>query len=62
MVGHGHGEIRYFTGDWSPDDFAEIRRELERRDVAYTLDGDDMLVGIHHERMVDMIVESVTEE
>ena len=38
-----------------------IQRELERQRVAYTMDGDDLLVEPKVERMVDMIVESITE-
>jgi hypothetical protein len=55
-------EVRYFAGDWSADEYAEIRRELERRGVAYVIDGDELCVDRAHERMLDMLVESVTEE
>lgn len=53
--------MRYYAGDWTLDELTEIQRELERQDVAYTMDGDDLLVDEHVERMVDMIVESITE-
>jgi len=53
--------VRYYAGDWSVEELAAIQRELERQRVTYTMDGDDMLVDPHHERMVDMIVESITE-
>jgi hypothetical protein len=54
--------VRYFAGDWSVDESAEIRQELERRGVAFVIDGDDLCVPKQHERMLDMLVESVTEE
>jgi len=53
--------VRYYAGDWSVEEFAAIQRELERQEVAFTMDGDDLLVDHHVERMVDMIVESITE-
>jgi hypothetical protein len=53
--------VRYYAGDWSVEELAEIQRELERQDVAFTMDGDDLVVDHHVERMVDMIVESITE-
>ncbi len=53
--------VRYYAGDWSVDELASIQRELERQRVAYTMDGDDLLVEPKVERMVDMIVESITE-
>jgi hypothetical protein len=55
-------EIRYFAGDWSADEYAEIRRELEQRGVPYVIDGEELCVARAHERMLDMLVESVTEE
>jgi hypothetical protein len=55
-------KVRYFAGDWSADEYAEIRRELERRGVQYVIDGDELCVDREHERMLDMLVESVTEE
>jgi hypothetical protein len=62
MADHPHGRIRYFAGDWSPENLAEIRAELARRGIAATLEGDELFVDRHHEREVDMLVESVTEE
>ena len=53
--------MRYYAGDWSVDELASIQRELERQQVAYTMDGDELLVEPKVERMVDMIVESITE-
>jgi hypothetical protein len=53
--------VRYYAGGWTVDQLAAIQQELGRQDVAYTMDGDDLLVGEHVERMVDMIVESITE-
>jgi hypothetical protein len=53
--------VRYYAGSWSVDELASIQQELERQGVAYTMDGDDLLVEEHVERMVDMIVESITE-
>ena len=53
--------VRYYAGGWSVEELAAVQRELERQDVAYTMDGDDLVVDHHVERMVDMIVESITE-
>ena len=53
--------VRYYAGGWTVDELSAIQQELERQDVTYTMDGDDLLVGEHVERMVDMIVESITE-
>jgi hypothetical protein len=53
--------VRYYAGEWSVEELASIQRELEQQDVAYTMDGDDLLVDERVERMVDMIVESITE-
>ncbi len=53
--------IRYYAGSWSVEELAAIQRELQRQNVAFTMDGDDLLVEPHVERMVDMIVESITE-
>jgi hypothetical protein len=53
--------VRYYAGGWSVEDLAAIQRELERQGVAFTMDGDDLLVDHDVERMVDMIVESITE-
>jgi hypothetical protein len=55
-------QIHYYIGDWEPVDLAEITRELETRGVAFTIDGEELWIGKEHERMVDMLVESVTEE
>ena len=54
--------VRYFAGDWSESELAEIRAELDRRQVPYTVEGDDLSVDRKDQRMVDMLVESVTEE
>jgi hypothetical protein len=54
--------VRYYAGDWTVQELADIEQELERQGVAYSIDGDDLLVHDDHaERMVDMIVESITE-
>jgi hypothetical protein len=55
-------QVRYYIGDWEPVDLAEITRELESRGVAFTIEGEELWIGKEHERMVDMLVESVTEE
>lgn len=55
-------EIHYYIGDWEPVDLAEITRELETRGVAFRIEGEELWIGKEHERMVDMLVESVTEE
>ena len=52
---------RIFAGGWTVDELAAIQQELERRGVRYTMDADELLVDEHAERMVDMIVESITE-
>jgi hypothetical protein len=54
--------VKYYAGGWSVQELAAIEQELTRQGVHYTLDGDDLLVhDAHVERMVDMIVESITE-
>jgi hypothetical protein len=54
--------VRYYAGGWTVQELADIERELERQGVTYSIDGDDLLVHDEHaERMVDMIVESITE-
>lgn len=54
--------VRYYAGGWTVQELADIERELDRQGVAYSIDGDDLLVHDDHaERMVDMIVESITE-
>jgi hypothetical protein len=54
--------VKYFAGEWTVDQRAAIEEELARQGVRYTIDGDDLLVpDAHVERMVDMIVESITE-
>ena len=54
--------VRYYAGDWTVQELADIEQELERKGIAYTVDGDDLVVHDDHvERTVDMIVESITE-
>jgi hypothetical protein len=54
--------VKYFAGGWTVQELAAIEQELERQGVRYTIDGEDLLVHDDHaERMVDMIVESITE-
>jgi hypothetical protein len=54
--------VKYYAGGWTVQELAAIEAELERKRVAYSIDGDDLLVHDDHaERMVDMIVESITE-
>jgi hypothetical protein len=54
--------VKYYAGAWTVDELAAIERELDRQGVQYSIDGDDLLVhDAHVERMVDMIVESITE-
>ena len=54
--------VKYYAGGWTVQELAAIEAELDRTGVAYTIDGDDLLVHDDHaERMVDMIVESITE-
>ena len=54
--------MHWFAADWSPAERAEIAGELDARGVAHRFDGEDLYVAREHERMVDMLVESVTEE
>jgi hypothetical protein len=54
--------VKYFAGGWTVQELAAIEQELERQGVRYTIDGDDLLLhDEHQERMVDMLVESITE-
>jgi hypothetical protein len=54
--------VKYYAGDWTVQELAAIEQELERQGVRYTIDGDDLLLQDDRaERMVDMIVESITE-
>ena len=54
--------MKYFAGEWTVQELAAIEQELDRQGVAYTIDGDDLIVhDSHAERQVDMIVESITE-
>jgi hypothetical protein len=54
--------VRYYAGGWTAQELADIERELERQGVAYSVDGEDLLVHDDQaERRVDMIVESITE-
>jgi len=54
--------VKYFAGEWTVQELAAIEQELDRQGVAYTIDGDDLIVHDRHaERQVDMIVESITE-
>lgn len=54
--------VRIFAGGWSDDELAEILAELASRGIDVQTDGDDVVVPRDHQREVDMIVESVTEE
>ena len=54
--------VKYYAGGWTVQQLADIEQELERKGLAYRIDGDDLLLQDEHaERMVDMIVESITE-
>ncbi len=54
--------VRYYAGDWTVQELADIEQELDRQGVVYSMDGDDLIVHDDQaERMVDMIVESITE-
>jgi hypothetical protein len=54
--------VKYYAGGWTVQELAAIEQELTRQGIRYTLDGEDLLVHDRHaERMVDMIVESITE-
>lgn len=60
-MSHDH-VVRIFAGRWSEAESTEILAELARRGIEVQTDGDDIVVPRHHQREVDMIVESVTEE
>jgi hypothetical protein len=54
--------VRYYAGGWTVQELAAIEQELDRQDVQYSIDGDDLLVHDDGaERMVDMIVETINE-
>jgi hypothetical protein len=54
--------VKIYAGGWTVEELAAIEQELDRQGVRYTIDGEDLVVhDDHQERMVDMIVESVTE-
>ena len=54
--------VRIFAGRWNERELAEILAELASRGIDATTDGEDIVVPRDHQREVDMIVESVTEE
>ena len=56
------GEVHCYAAEWSTAERAEIVGELDARGVPHRFDGDDLYVPREHERMLDMLVESVTEE
>jgi hypothetical protein len=54
--------VRYYAGGWSVQARTDIEQELARQGVAFTYDDDDLVVHDDHaQRMVDMLVESITE-
>jgi hypothetical protein len=54
--------VKYYAGEWTVEELGAIEQELTRQGVRYSLDGDELVVEDNHaERMVDMIVESITE-
>ncbi len=54
--------VKYYAGGWTVQELAAIEQELERQGVQYAIDGDDLVLhDAGAERMVDMIVESITE-
>ena len=54
--------VKIYAGGWTVEELAAIEQELERQGVRYTIDGEELLLhDDHQERMVDMIVESITE-
>jgi hypothetical protein len=54
--------VRIFAAGWNDTEYAEILAELASRGIDVQTDGDDIVVPRDHQREVDMIVESVTEE
>ena len=55
-------EVHYYVADWSHAELTEIVGELDARGIEHRIEGDDLWVPRRHERAVDMLVESVTEE
>jgi hypothetical protein len=54
--------VRYYAGGWTVQELADVQQELRRQGVAFHVDGDDLVIDREGaERMVDMIVESITE-
>jgi hypothetical protein len=54
--------VKYYAGSWTVEERAAIEQELDRQGVQYSIDAENLLVHDDHaERMVDMIVESITE-
>jgi len=54
--------VRIFAGNWKDTELSEILAELASRGIEVQTDGNDLVVPRDHQREVDMIVESVTEE
>jgi hypothetical protein len=54
--------VRIFAGNWTDTELSEILAELASRGIEVQTDGNDLVVPRDHQREVDMIVESVTEE
>ncbi len=52
-------EIVYGTVDWPPESLASICAELERRNVTYTLEGDDLVVDTRHEALLDRMIADI---
>ena len=52
-------EIAYGTVDWPPESLASICAELERRNVTYTLEGDELIVDTRHEALLDRMIADI---
>jgi hypothetical protein len=46
----------YDTTGWPEDDYASVLEQLEQRSVRFELEGDDLVVDVRHEQMVDTLV------
>lgn len=54
------GTLAYPIGDWSVDERSTILDELQERALSYEVDGDELLVDVEHESLVDRLVTEVT--
>lgn len=58
--GLAHPEVAYDTVDWDPEDVVAVTAALDARDVAWYMEGGDLVVASRHESLADNVVLSVT--